>query len=412
MKSNLTPPPVIDQEFLQRILLKLLKIHSPTGYTDPIVREVCKELDELGVKYELTRRGAIRVNFPGENYSQGKALVSHLDTLGAMVKELKSNGRCRIVPVGSWSSRFAEGARVSLFTDDAIFRGSILPLKASGHTYNDEIDHQPVSWDHVELRLDEPVSNREELAELGVNVGDFIGVDSSVELLPNGFVNARHLDDKAGVAAMMAALKALIEPRRSLPTNCHFLFTISEEVGSGASAVLHGDVAEMVSIDNGTCAPGQSSSEKGVTIAMADSTGPFDYHLTHHLIHLCENFSIPYVRDIFRYYRCDSASAVEAGNDIRTALVAFGVDASHGYERTTMDALVSVAKLIVQYAQSYPIYHRQTSDLNSLNVFPKTRKVQVGHIIQEGQEPLIQTSPEEESEPESPVQKGTKGKQE
>jgi putative aminopeptidase FrvX len=133
----------------------------------------------------------------------------------------------------------------------------------------------------------------------------------------------------------------------------------------------------MVSIDNGTVAPGQNSSEHGATITMADSTGPFDYHLTHHLLHLCENNGIPYQRDVFKYYRCDGASAVEAGNDIRSALIAFGVDASHGYERTHMDALLSIARLISAYATSGLVYKQQKKTLGTIEDFPETRTTEV-----------------------------------
>src|SRR5690606_9302826 len=137
-----------------------------------------------------------------------------------------------------------------------------------------------------------------------------------------------------------------------MPVDMHFLFTIAEEVGVGAASVLTPEVASMVTIDNGTSAPGQNSSEFGVTIAMADQTGPFDYHLTHKLVELCRDNDIPFQKDIFRYYRSDSASAIEAGHDVRTALIAFGIDASHGHERIHMHALESLARLAVIYAAS------------------------------------------------------------
>ena len=70
-------------------------------------------------------------------------------------------------------------------------------------------------------------------------------------------------------------------------------------------------------------------------------SGPFDYHLTRYLIQLCQEFKIPYQRDVFRYYRSDSASAVEAGADLRTALATFGVDGSDGWERIHWNALES-----------------------------------------------------------------------
>jgi peptidase M42 family hydrolase len=371
-------PAAIDRDYLQRVLLHLLGIHSPTGYTDPIVREVCRELEVLEIPYEITRRGAIRATLHGRAYSPDRALVAHLDTLGAMVRQLKDNGRLGVVPVGHWSARFAEGARVSLYTDETVHRGTLLPLKASGHVYNEKIDTQPVAWDNVELRVDAcDAADRAGLDRLGIQVGDFIGVDARAEILQNGYINARHLDDKAGVAALLAAAKAIREAGGELPVECHLLFTISEEVGSGASAVLHGDVAEMVSIDNGTVAPGQNSREHGATITMADSTGPFDFHLTHHLLRLCRESGIAHQRDIFRHYRCDSASALEAGNDIRTALIAFGVDASHGYERTHLDALESIAQLVVAYAHSNLVYQQQKRSLGTIQEFPETRTTEV-----------------------------------
>jgi len=376
--KKLKPSPgAIDVDYLQQTLLRLLHIHSPSGYTDPIVRELCEDLDKLKIGYELTRRGAVRATLPGRSYSPDRAVVAHVDTLGAMVKQLKDNGRLELVPIGTWSARFAEGARGSIYLDDTVIRGTILPLKASGHTYDVQVDDQPSTWENVEFRIDEDANSRADLEALGVQVGDSIGIDAQAEFLQNGYLNSRHLDDKAGVAAMLTAAKYFTDHKIELPVECHLLFTISEEIGSGASAVLHGDVAEMVSIDNGTVAPGQNSREKGVTVAMADSTGPFDFHLTHHLISLCQTQSIPYQRDIFRFYRCDSASALEAGNDIRTALIAFGLDASHGYERTHIDSLIGVTQLIIAYAQSDMVYKKQRKDLISLKDFPKVRKTDV-----------------------------------
>lgn len=335
----------IDMDYLQAIMLRLLEIPSPTGYTDLVVHFVCEELTRLGIAHELTRRGAIRATLPGRQSSPDRAIVTHLDTIGAMVCGLKDNGRLALKPVGTWSSRFAEGARVTLFTDSGTRSGTILPLKCSGHAYGDEIDSQPVSWDNVELRLDDLVYSRADLEGLGANVGDFVGVDALPRITPAGFVDARHLDDKAGTACLLAACKAVLDQGAVLPIDCHPLFTISEEVGSGASAVLHQDVAEMVAVDTAPQATGQESTETRVTVAMGDSSGPFDWHLSRLLLSLAEENSIPHVRDVFRHYRCDAAAALEAGNDIRAGLICFGTDATHAYERTHLFALEGVARL-------------------------------------------------------------------
>jgi len=114
---------------------------------------------------------------------------------------------------------------------------------------------------------------------------------------------------------------------------------------------------------------------------MADSSGPFDYHLSRQLISLGQEHDIRCGRDVFRYYRCDSASAVEAGNDIRAALISFGVDASHGYERTHMDSLERSARLVIAYAKSAPLFAQQAPLVSSLEDFPTTRETPVPNLL-------------------------------
>ncbi len=365
------PLPRIDIDYLLSTLKALLEIPSPTGYTDTVVRHVSEELESLGVHVELTRRGAIRARIPGSISRPARAIVSHVDTLGAQVKRLKDNGRLEVVAIGHWSARFAEGARVTLFTEAGTYTGTILPLKASGHTFADEIDKQPVGWEHVELRVDALSRNRADLKRLKIDVGDIIAVSPQPEFLDNGFIVSRHLDNKAGVAVMLASIKSLLDAGITPTVDMYWVFTIAEEVGHGASSVLLPDIASLVAIDNGTQAPGQNSDEFGVTIAMADMTGPFDYHLSRKLIALCRQHEIRYQRDVFRYYRSDLASAVEGGADVRTALITFGIDASHGYERIHVHALRSLAELVCGYAMSEVEITRDAKEMAGLKGFTR-----------------------------------------
>jgi peptidase M42 family hydrolase len=350
-------PLAVDPDYLIDILRRLINTPSPTGMTDMATRLVSNELETLGIDYELTQRGAIRATLAGARKTPDRAIAGHLDTLGAMVKCLKPNGRLGVVPVGTWSARFAEGARVTVFADlSKTVRGTILPLKASGHVYHEEIDTQPGCWSNVEVRLDERVHSLDDLIALDLHVGDHIAIEPHFEYLDNGFINARHLDDKAGVAAILAAAKAVKEAGVTLPLDCHILFTISEEVGVGASHILPRDCAELVAVDNGTIAPGQNTCDYGVTITMQDSSGPMDWTLTRRIIDLCQEYNIVHSRDVFRYYRSDAAAAIEAGNDVRTSLVCFALDSSHGYERTHLDSLTGVARLLALYMQMTPLH--------------------------------------------------------
>lgn len=349
----------IDADYLKSRLKDLLAIPSPTGLTDEIVHYVGGELDALGVPYELTRRGTIRAvlrrNIPERRKSNPAcAIVSHLDTLGAMVREVKPNGRLALMPIGTWSSRWAEGGRVTIFTGGGRYRGSVLPLLASGHVYSDAIDSQPVNWDQLELRIDEQIRGAADVAALGIHIGDFVAFDAAPEFLDSGFVVSRHLDDKAGAAAVLAAAKAIMESDVQVPMDCYLLFTLYEEVGAGARAVIESDVSEVIAVDIGPVAPGQGAVESGVTIPLMDSAGPHDFHLTRKLLAICEQHGIPSSRDVFRFYHSDASAAVNAGHDVRTALLCFGTDASHGYERTHMTTLVQLGELLALYIQTGP----------------------------------------------------------
>lgn len=349
----------IDADYLKATLLELLAIPSPTGLTDAIVHYTGSRLDAMCVPYELTRRGTIRAvlrrNIPERRKTNPAcAIVSHLDTLGAMVREIKPHGRLSLMPVGTWSSRWAEGGRVTLFTETGRYRGSVLPLLASGHVYNEAIDTQPVNWDQLELRIDAPIASSADVLALGIQIGDFVAFDANPEWLPNDYIVSRHLDDKAGVAAVLAALKAVVDAGARVPMDCHAVFTLTEEVGSGARAVIQSDVSEVIGVDIGPVAAGQGAREHGVTIPLMDSAGPHDYHLTRRLLKLCADHGIPCNRDVFRFYHSDAGAAVSAGHDVRTALLCFGADASHGYERTHLSVLVNLAELLTLYIQSGP----------------------------------------------------------
>ncbi len=350
------PAPLkLDLDYLQQVLLELLEIPSPSGRTDHVQQYVGERLHALGVPFVITRRGTINATLTGSSsHHADRAVAVHTDTIGCMVRRLKTNGRLELKPVGTHSSRFSEGAMVWVFPDnlDRVYTGQVLPLKASGHRWDTEVDSQGVSWEQVEVRLDEPVRDVAGLRALGIDVGDFVAQLAGPVITPSGFVRSRHLDDKAGVASVLTAVKAIRDAEVELPVTAHLLITCTEEVGHGASHGLDQDVAEMVSVDAAVVAPDQQSREDAVTVAMADGVGPFDYHLTRKLATLAREHGLDVVRDTFAHYRSDAAAAIEAGAHARVALLGFGVDATHGHERTHVASLENLTQLLALYLQS------------------------------------------------------------
>ena len=185
---------MIDKQQIQSTLLDLLAIPSPCGFTDEIVRYIANRLTEIGIEYDLTRRGTIRAKLPGGGDGPARAIVNHVDTIGAMVRMVRSDGRIQITPIGYWSSRFAEGVRVTLFSERKMFRGTLLPVLNWGVSRDRGVEDVPLDWDHIELRIDEPVFNNDDVRKLGISVGDYIAVDSAPEVLDNGYIVGRNIE--------------------------------------------------------------------------------------------------------------------------------------------------------------------------------------------------------------------------
>ena len=353
-----------DREQLQATLLDLLAIPSPSGFTDEIIRYIGARLESIGVAFDITRRGTVRALLPGANGASeepAQAVVCHVDTIGAMVRQVNPDGRLKVAPIGYWSSRFAEGTRVTLFTEDKAYRGTLLPRVNWGVSRDAGVDEAPIGWDHVELRLDEPVTSPAAVRQLGIEIGDFIALDPQAEVMSNGFVVGRSLDNKAGAAAVLMTIERFVEEGLSPARDTYFLFTVTETVGSGAGSAILPEVSELVTVDFAAEPWAEEHPFEHLTIASGDASGPYDYHLTAHLMELAEQESIPFERRLLPASHNDAAAALAAGHDVRTAVVAYAADASHSVERTHFRSLENVGDLLRAYMLHEPTFAHDTT---------------------------------------------------
>ena len=345
----MTLPPV-DETLLLRFLVDLLKTPSPTGYSEEAIALTERIFRSIpGVKTCRTRKGALVITLEGEQDSTPRALAAHVDTLGAMVKTIKSNGRLTISQLGGYTWNTIEGEGCTVFTRDGKrVRGSILVTTASSHVHGAKTGETKRSEETLEVRLDGKTTSVEETKSLGIDVGDFIAFDPRVELT-NGFVRSRHLDDKAGVACLVEAVRALhaaeLKPRQTT----HLFISNFEEVGHGAANGVPGGISELVVVDMAAIGEGQNSDEYHATLCVKDSSGPYHHGLSNHLRQLADENNIPYRVDIYPYYGSDGSAFWHAGGEAVVALIGPGVDASHNYERTHTDALTATTNWILAY---------------------------------------------------------------
>lgn len=328
----------------------LLKTPSPTGNTDKVNDFVTELFQKIGVPVKKTVKGALIATIEGKDNSKSITLSGHVDTLGAMVKEIKSNGRVKLSQLGGYSMNTIEGEHIVLETmEGKTFTGTAMITKASSHVHGSETTSAERNLENMEIRLDEIVSSKEDVEALGIQVGDFISFDPRTIVTHSGFVKSRHLDDKAGVISLWGIASYLIDNNITPKYRTHFFISNYEEVGHGASAAIPEDTFEFIAIDMAAPGGGQTSDEFSVTICAKDSTGPYDLDLRKRLVELCKKNNINYKVDIYPFYGSDASAALRAGYDFKAGLIGPGVDASHSFERTHKDAIKETVKLGIAY---------------------------------------------------------------
>jgi putative aminopeptidase FrvX len=349
-----TTLPTIDGRFMVDVTADLCRIPSPTGFTDDAVAFVETHLATLGLNYRKTIKGSLVATLPGGAESHGgeRVLSAHVDTLGAMVREIKKNGRLRLTLIGGFDWSTIEGEYCLVHSAKGTTTGTILTTKASFHVHGKAAADLKRDDQSMEIRLDEQVSTAEDVRALGIEVGDFVSFDPRTTITPNGFIKSRHLDDKACVAILIGVAKALVDGDVKMAVPSYLYVSTYEEVGHGTSAGLPDGVDEVIAVDMAAVGEGQTSTEFKATICVKDGTGPYDHALSRRLIELATTNGIDHAIDIYTYYGSDVSQALRAGYDIRGGLVGPGVDGSHSYERLHQSSLEETAKLLLAYLLS------------------------------------------------------------
>lgn len=341
----------IDLEYIVEQTLSLCRVPSPTGFAQDAIDYMAQQFGLLGVPARVTRKGALIATLPGTDpTAPHRCLAAHVDTLGAMVKEIKRNGRLRFTRIGGYSPATIEGEYVLVHTaTGATITGTVLVTRASTHVHSEQHYKQERTEENMEVRLDERVSSADQVRALGIQVGDFISLDPRTVRTPTGFIKSRHLDDKACAAVLLGLAKAYRQGDLKPVATTHLFLSNYEEVGHGAAAGIPAETEELVALDMAAVGEGQTSDEYAVTVCVKDSSGPYDYQLSRRLQNLAAEHGIPCRVDIYPNYSSDASAALRAGGEFRAALVGPGIDASHSYERCHIDALEQTARLMAVY---------------------------------------------------------------
>ena len=336
-------------DYILDTMKKLLAIPSPSGYTREAAEFVMKELEAMGYEPKMTLKRGVVCDLGGEAEDNGILLAAHFDTLGAMVKEIKSNGRLKLINVGGLRAANVECENCMVHTREGKTIGGVVHLINASTHVNEHYNETHRTFDTVELLLDEYVNTKEEVQALGIMVGDYVSFDPRTIVTESGFIKSRFLDDKLCAAVLLGYAKYLKEEGITPKRRVHIGFTSYEEVGHGGAADIPEGVKDMISVDMGCVGEGLQCDETMVSICARDGGGPYDYELNGELIGCAKERNLRFVVDVFTNYSSDVNVSVRAGHNLRHAVIGPGVYASHSYERSHKLGVEATFELIRAY---------------------------------------------------------------
>ncbi|WP_195571609.1 M42 family metallopeptidase [Paenibacillus sp. 1001270B_150601_E10] len=342
----------INKDYVTGLLMKLLSTPSPTGYTHHAMNLLKEEAEKLGYTMERNAKGCgiIRVKGSDDTSDRVIALSGHVDTLGAMVRSINSNGTLKLTSLGGFMANSMENEYCIIHTRSGrTYTGTIMTNQPSVHVFSGARDLKREEGVMM-VRIDELVHTADDVKKLDIHVGDYVSFDARPVHLPSGFIKSRHLDDKASVAALFGLLHSMKHNQWQPKHDIVMIVTNYEEVGHGASYIPQ-DITEMIAVDMGCIGDDLTCKETDVSICAKDSSGPYDYFMTNRLIDLAVREGIPHAVDIYPHYGSDASASLRGGNNIRAALIGPGVHASHAMERTHEQAVLNTAKLLAAYIQ-------------------------------------------------------------
>ena len=339
-------------EYMVEETKKILAIDSPSGYTADVADYVMKAYQKLGYEPKLTTKGGVLVALGGKDKKNAVMLEAHIDTLGAMVAEIKSNGRLRVTPVGGMNANNAEAENCRIHTrfGEKVYEGTLQLANASIHVNGDYNDKKR-TFDETEIVLDEKVHSREDVEALGIMTGDIVCFDPRTTVTESGYIKSRFLDDKLSVGILLGYARYLKDERITPERAVYVHITSFEEVGHGGSASVPAGVTEAISVDMGCVGEGLTCDERMVSICAKDSGGPYNYDVVRGLIAAAEKMGAPYAVDVYPRYGSDVEATLRAGYDLRHGLIGSGVYASHGYERSHIEGALATLKTLAGYVK-------------------------------------------------------------
>jgi endoglucanase len=247
-----------DISFLER----LLDAPGPSGFEVRPARVWREEAETFAadVSVDVGGNSYATVN-PGG--SPRVMLAGHIDEIGLQVTYVDEKGYLYVDEIGGWDPQVLVGQRVVILGKNGDVAGVV--GKKAIHLMTP--DDRKMASETKKLWVDVGASSAEQVAELGVRVGDPMVLDQRMMRLAGDRIVSRAIDNRIGAYVVLEALRLLADA----PPVAHVtaVATSQEEIGySGGGArtsafALEPDVALVVDVTFSTDVPDIEKKELG-----------------------------------------------------------------------------------------------------------------------------------------------------
>ncbi|TMV52177.1 M42 family metallopeptidase [Paenibacillus mesophilus] len=239
-------------EQAKRFLLELLATPSPSGQEWHIQRKWIEYIKPFAHEIRTDMAGnAIGIVNPEAPFKV--LLAGHCDEIGLIVSRIDDKGFIYVDALGGISQKLAVGMKVDILGYGGCLTG-VIGANAQHHGGLKE------NFEFADICIDCGAKSKEEVAGI-VQVGDLAVYKREPELLLNGRLSGRGLDNRTGAFIVAETLRRVSE--RGTKVGLYAASTVNEETNMGgayfASAGSSPNMAIAIDVTFATDYPGSSS---------------------------------------------------------------------------------------------------------------------------------------------------------